>query len=76
MKRKELTKTFIMTLKTPLVSIICTQIFQHCKGTVSVNCCGMEQQFIVLRPFSKRGLEIGVTPPHGRTKHNHIFLIA
>ena len=31
---------------------------------------------IVLRPFSKRGLEIGVTPPHGRTKHNHIFLIA
>ena len=29
---------------------------------------------VVLRPFSKRGLEIGVTPPRSRTKHNHILL--
>ena len=28
---------------------------------------------VVLRPFSKRSLEIGVTPPRSRTKHNHIF---
>ena len=30
---------------------------------------------VVLLPFSKRGLEIGVTPPRSRAKHNHIFFI-
>jgi hypothetical protein len=30
---------------------------------------------ILLWPFSITSLEIGVTPPQGRTKHSHIFSI-